>query len=178
MPTSGSILGNAVRRLEDPTLLTGEGKYVDDLVETNTLHVAFVRSPMAHATIESIDTSEASAMPGVAAVYSANDDLGLASLQQFQMMPEVEAGQLLGRVQRLAVGAGAGEAAGEDAARRGPGDEVEELGRRAPRPALDLGQHERGDQAPDAAAVDREDLHARLTGPGRLGIPLIYGVRG
>ena len=88
MPTSGSILGNAVRRLEDPTLLTGEGKYVDDLVETNTLHVAFVRSPMAHATIESIDTSEASAMPGVAAVYSANDDLGLASLQQFQMMPE------------------------------------------------------------------------------------------
>src|SRR2546423_2479193 len=88
MPTSGSILGNAVRRLEDPTLLTGEGKYVDDLVEPNTLHVAFVRSPMAHATIESIDTSEASAMPGVAAVYSANDALGLASLQQFQMMPE------------------------------------------------------------------------------------------
>src|SRR5207244_3290259 len=51
MPTSGSILGNAVRRLEDPTLLTGEGNYVDDLVETNTLHVAFVRSPVAHANV-------------------------------------------------------------------------------------------------------------------------------
>ncbi|HEX4818975.1 MAG TPA: xanthine dehydrogenase family protein molybdopterin-binding subunit [Acidimicrobiales bacterium] len=87
MATSGSILGNAVRRLEDPTLLTGEGKYVDDLVETGALHVAFVRSPIAHATISSIDTSDASSMPGVVAVYK-GDDLGLPSLQGFQMMPE------------------------------------------------------------------------------------------
>src|SRR5687768_5614424 len=89
MATSGSILGNAVRRLEDPTLLTGEGKYVDDLVEPGMLHVAFVRSTIAHANVQSIDDSEAKSMPGVVAVYHARgDDLALASLQQFQMMPE------------------------------------------------------------------------------------------
>ena len=89
MPASGSILGNAVKRLEDPTLLTGDGKYVDDLVEPGTLHVAFVRSTVAHANITSIDDSDARSMPGVVGVYRADgDDLGLPSLQQFQMMPE------------------------------------------------------------------------------------------
>ena len=71
MPASGSILGNAVRRLEDPTLLTGAGKYVDDLVETGTLHVAFVRSTVAHATLGAVDAADALSMPGVVAVYSA-----------------------------------------------------------------------------------------------------------
>src|SRR4051794_294624 len=89
MATAGSILGNAVLRLEDPTLLTGEGKYVDDLVEQGMLHVAFARSSVAHANLLSVDISEASAMPGVVAVYHAGGkDLGLASLQQFPMMPE------------------------------------------------------------------------------------------
>ncbi len=89
MAASGSILGNAVLRLEDPTLLTGEGKYVDDLVEPGMLHVAFVRSTEAHANLLSVDISEASSMPGVVAVYHAGgDDLGLPSLQQFPMMPE------------------------------------------------------------------------------------------
>src|SRR3954454_3571010 len=89
MATSGSILGNAVVRLEDPTLLTGEGKYVDDLVEAGTLHVAFVRSTVAHGNLLSIDIADASAMPGVVAVYHANgDDLGLPSLQGFQMLPD------------------------------------------------------------------------------------------
>ena len=69
MAASGSILGNAVRRLEDPTLLTGEGKYVDDLVEPNMLHVAFVRSTVAHANVVSVDDSEAASMPGVVAVW-------------------------------------------------------------------------------------------------------------
>ena len=88
MPTSGSILGNPVRRLEDPTLLTGEGKYVDDLVEPGMLHVALVRSTFAHANVVSVDDSEATSMPGVVAVYHARgDDLGLAPLQQFVMMP-------------------------------------------------------------------------------------------
>jgi aerobic carbon-monoxide dehydrogenase large subunit len=90
MPASGSILGNAVRRLEDPTLLTGAGKYVDDLVETGTLHVAFVRSTVAHATLGTVDAADALAMPGVVAVYSSSgDDLGLPSLQQFPAFPEM-----------------------------------------------------------------------------------------
>ncbi len=89
MAAAGSILGNPVRRLEDPALLTGAGKYVDDIVEPNTAHVAFVRSPVAHANIGSVDISEALAMPGVVGVYhSRGDDLDLPSLQQFVAMPE------------------------------------------------------------------------------------------
>jgi carbon-monoxide dehydrogenase large subunit len=89
MAASSSIFGNAVRRLEDPTLLTGEGKYVDDLVEPHMLHLAFVRSTIAHATLLSIDASEASSMPGVVAVYrSDGDNLAIPTMQQFRMMPE------------------------------------------------------------------------------------------
>jgi carbon-monoxide dehydrogenase large subunit len=89
MPATGSILGNAVRRLEDPELLTGVGKYVDDLVEPGMLHVAFVRSTVAHGNVRSVDVAETSSMPGVVAVYhSRGDDLGLRSLHQFPMMPE------------------------------------------------------------------------------------------
>jgi carbon-monoxide dehydrogenase large subunit len=89
MPASGSILGNAVLRLEDPALLTGAARYVDDLVETGTLDVAFVRSTVAHAELRAVDVTETLSMPGVMAVYhSDGDDLGLASLRQFTMMPE------------------------------------------------------------------------------------------
>jgi carbon-monoxide dehydrogenase large subunit len=89
MAASGSILGNAVQRLEDPTLLTGDGKYVDDLVETGMLYVHFVRSAVAHGELLSVDISEAEQMPGVVAIYHAGgDDLGLPSFQGFAMMPE------------------------------------------------------------------------------------------
>jgi carbon-monoxide dehydrogenase large subunit len=88
MAGSGSILGNAVLRLEDPTLLTGEGKYVDDLIESGMLHVSFVRSTVAHGNLVSIDVSAAASMPGVVGVYHAGgDDLGLPSFQGFAMMP-------------------------------------------------------------------------------------------
>ena len=89
MPAAGSILGNAVRRLEDPALLTGEGKYVDDLVEPGALHVAFVRSTVAHGDLVSVDGSEASTMPGVVAIYhTGGDDLGVPPLKLFSMMPD------------------------------------------------------------------------------------------
>ncbi|HUF84554.1 MAG TPA: xanthine dehydrogenase family protein molybdopterin-binding subunit [Acidimicrobiia bacterium] len=88
MPTSGSILGNAVRRTEDPRILSGEARYFDDMPVDGLVHVAFVRSTVAHATIESIDTSEAAAMPGVVAVYTAAD-LELGPLQGFAMVPPV-----------------------------------------------------------------------------------------
>jgi carbon-monoxide dehydrogenase large subunit len=70
---AGSLVGVPVRRVEDPTLLKGEGSYIDNLDIPGALHLAFVRSPMAHAEIRSIDTSEARTMPGVVAVYSADD---------------------------------------------------------------------------------------------------------
>ena len=78
MAAAGSILGNAVQRLEDPTLLTGAGKYVDDLTPVGTLFVAFVRSTQAYAKVVGVDISEAASMPGVRAVYhAAGNDLGL-----------------------------------------------------------------------------------------------------
>ncbi len=89
MASSGSILGNAVQRLEDPTLLTGTGKYADDLVEPGMAHIVFARSPVAHGRITSIDVSAAEGAPGVIAVYRAEEghDLGLAPFQGFVMMP-------------------------------------------------------------------------------------------
>ena len=88
MAAAGSILGNSVQRLEDPTLLTGGGKYLDDLAPAGLLHVSFVRSQYAHANVVSVDTKDAAAMPGVVGVYhSRGDDLGLASFQGFPMMP-------------------------------------------------------------------------------------------
>lgn len=90
MAAAGSILGNAVQRLEDPTLLTGAGKYLDDMAPAGTLHVTFVRSTQAHAKVLSVDVSDAQSMPGVRAIYHARgDDLGLPSFQGFPMMPPV-----------------------------------------------------------------------------------------
>ena len=68
-----SVLGGVVKRREDPALIKGRGRYVDDVKMAGMLHVAFARSPFAHARIKSIDTSKASEMPGVAAVYTADD---------------------------------------------------------------------------------------------------------
>jgi carbon-monoxide dehydrogenase large subunit len=68
-----SVLGGAIRRREDPALIRGRGRYVDDIKLANAAHVAFVRSPYAHARVNSIDTAEAEKMPGVAAVYTIDD---------------------------------------------------------------------------------------------------------
>src|SRR2546421_47046 len=56
---AGSILGSAVRRREDPRLVTGRGRYVDDVPAPGALHAAFARSPLAHATIKGIDAAAA-----------------------------------------------------------------------------------------------------------------------
>ncbi len=75
--TEGSILGNAVLRREDPTLLTGADTYLDDMSVDGMTFIHFVRSPLAHGTILEIDTSAAEEMPGVVGVYSAsNTDFG------------------------------------------------------------------------------------------------------
>ncbi len=65
--------GTSVPRVEDPRLLTGRGRYVDDLLPDGTLHVAFVRSPWPHAALGAVDCTEARALPGVVAVWSAAD---------------------------------------------------------------------------------------------------------
>lgn len=66
-------LGARVKRLEDPSLLSGRGRFVDDVKVSNALHACFVRSTYAHAKIQTIDSTAALAMPGVYAVITAND---------------------------------------------------------------------------------------------------------
>jgi len=79
-------VGQSVLRREDDYLLRGQGRFVDDLpTPLNTLHLAFVLSPYAHARIASIDASEALALDGVVdvftgALYHAVDPAGEFSL--------------------------------------------------------------------------------------------------
>jgi len=56
--------GASIKRSEDPRILTGAGRYVDDIKLPGMLHAAFVRSPMAHARVLSVDVSAARALPG------------------------------------------------------------------------------------------------------------------
>lgn len=65
------FFGKRIKRNEDPRLLTGNALFVDDVNLPGMLHVAFYRSPYAHARIKSIDVSQAEALEGVAAVYTA-----------------------------------------------------------------------------------------------------------
>ena len=67
------FVGSSVPRSEDRRILTGSGRYVDDIQLPGMLHAAFVRSPVAHALITSVDVSEARALPGVVAVYTGAD---------------------------------------------------------------------------------------------------------
>ena len=67
--------GERIKRNEDPRLLTGRALFVDDVHLPDMLHVAFVRSPYAHARLGDIDVSQALEREGVVAVYTA-DDLG------------------------------------------------------------------------------------------------------
>lgn len=66
-------IGQAITRREDDRLLTGKGLFADDLTFPEELHLAFVRSPHAHAKIKSIDAAEAKATAGVAAVFTGAD---------------------------------------------------------------------------------------------------------
>jgi carbon-monoxide dehydrogenase large subunit len=68
-----SWFGSGVKRKEDPALLTGRGRFVDDLHLPGMLHAAFVRSPHAHAEIKSVDVTAAKALPGVHAVIAFDD---------------------------------------------------------------------------------------------------------
>ncbi len=63
-------IGHRVKRKEDDRFIRGKGTYVDDVKLPGMLHMAVLRSPFAHATIRSIDTSRATALPGVVAVVT------------------------------------------------------------------------------------------------------------
>ena len=70
---SSGVIGQRLLRKEDARLLTGEGRFVDDLQIPGALWMGMVRSPFAHARIGNIDTSAAAAMPGVRHVFTGDD---------------------------------------------------------------------------------------------------------
>ena len=93
---AGSILGTEVVRREDGTLLTGEGRYTGDLRPDGLLQAHFVRSPVAHGEIASIDVGSATKSPGVAAVYTA-DTIGVDQVKsRFPLDPHFGRGPLAG----------------------------------------------------------------------------------
>ncbi len=80
MTTPTKMVGQALKRREDPQLITGQGSFLDDIKLAGMLHAAVLRSPYAHAKIMSIDTSKAAAHPGVVAVFTGQDMLDINPL--------------------------------------------------------------------------------------------------
>jgi CO/xanthine dehydrogenase Mo-binding subunit len=73
-PTTERPIGfGRLKRKEDARFIRGQGTYLDDIRLPGMVHMAILRSPFAHAKINSIDTSAALALPGVAAVITAKD---------------------------------------------------------------------------------------------------------
>jgi carbon-monoxide dehydrogenase large subunit len=68
-----TYVGERIRRVEDPRLITGRATYVDDIQKPGMLYTSVLRSPYPAAKIKSIDTKGASALPGVKAVYIGKD---------------------------------------------------------------------------------------------------------
>jgi carbon-monoxide dehydrogenase large subunit len=70
---ASKVFGSAVKRKEDPRLLTGQAKFTDDFTLPHMAHLAVVRSPYAHAKIKAIRTKKAAAMDGVLGVFTGRD---------------------------------------------------------------------------------------------------------
>jgi carbon-monoxide dehydrogenase large subunit len=84
---SGRWVGKPMRRREDRTLITGSGRFVDDLGVAGVRHLVLVRSPHAHARIRSIDTSAARVLPGVVAVVTAADLGPIGPIPLMRLVP-------------------------------------------------------------------------------------------
>lgn len=74
------MFGKALKRREDPRLITGKAAFIDDLQIAGLTHVAVLRSPHGHAKINSIDTSYAAAVPGVLGVFTGADFMDINPL--------------------------------------------------------------------------------------------------
>lgn len=104
----GRYVGQPIKRVNDRRLITGAGRYVDDVHAAGVQHAVTVRSPYARARIRSIDTSSALASPGVVAVYTGEDIAKLVG-------PRIaEAGLLTGRrIERYPLAVGEARYAGD-----------------------------------------------------------------
>ena len=83
------MIGESVRRVEDPVLLRGQGRFAADFDIVGQVHMRVVRSPVAHGRIMSIKTAEAAQMPGVVAVWTAADTADIPPID-FRLMPLTE----------------------------------------------------------------------------------------
>ncbi|MGE3709420.1 MAG: xanthine dehydrogenase family protein molybdopterin-binding subunit, partial [Hyphomicrobiaceae bacterium] len=81
----GRWIGRRMPRVEDARLLSGQGRYVDDIALPGLLHAAFLRSPVAHGLIRGIDAVRARAIPGVAAVLTYADLRPLLSVPRIPL---------------------------------------------------------------------------------------------
>ncbi|MFC3134771.1 xanthine dehydrogenase family protein molybdopterin-binding subunit, partial [Microbaculum marinum] len=87
-------VGSRVKRFEDPRLLSGRGSFTDDKAPPHALHVAFRRSDQSHARIVDIDTGAAAEMPGVVAVFTAEDLGDIAPVRATSRMKNYHATSL------------------------------------------------------------------------------------
>ncbi|MBW5249221.1 xanthine dehydrogenase family protein molybdopterin-binding subunit [Streptomyces sp. P01-B04] len=78
--SNGTWIGRSVPRVEDDRLLRGNGRYVDDIALPGAVEAAFLRSPHAHARIESVDVTAALTAPGVVAVWTGDDVADLPAM--------------------------------------------------------------------------------------------------
>lgn len=85
-----TYIGQSLKRFEDPGLLQGEGRFVEDIQLPNMLHAAVLRSPHAHARLVSIDTAAAGDLPGVVTVLSSDDLAGALRDIPRRYAPELE----------------------------------------------------------------------------------------
>src|SRR5215470_3194379 len=84
------LFGKSIKRREDPRFITGRGTYVDDVKLPGSTVAAFVRSPHAHARIKKIDTTAAVKHPGVVAVFTGKDMVGVNSLPCGWLLPDLK----------------------------------------------------------------------------------------
>jgi aerobic carbon-monoxide dehydrogenase large subunit len=88
-PANGAWIGRPLKRREDPRLLVGAGRYVDDLRPAGCAHVALLRSPHAHARIARLDVERAQRAPGVLAVVTGAELAHLAPLPVNRVIPDM-----------------------------------------------------------------------------------------
>ena len=90
MTATQRVFGSSVPRLEDPRLITGKGRFTDNLSRPGMAHMVVLRSPYAHAQVKSLDSSAAEAMPGVLAVYTGQDmaDAGFGGIPCAWVVPD------------------------------------------------------------------------------------------
>src|SRR5262245_50723671 len=90
MQSNGTWIGASLRRFEDPRLLVGDGQYVDDVRLPDSLSVAILHSPYAHARLVRIDVGAAQRVPGIVDVVTGAEVTELGNVDVMPIVPNVK----------------------------------------------------------------------------------------